>query len=155
MSVEIERKFLVHKELWDRLDKPLGENYKQGYITTDPSKTIRVRIAEGKAFLTLKGETKNFSRSEFEYEIPVKDAEELLKQFVGTIIEKTRYKIGFKGKTWEVDVFKGENEGLVLAEIELKSEDEKFEIPGWISKEVTGDERYYNSNLSLRPYDTR
>ena len=98
------------------------------------------------------GETKGISRSEFEYPIPLKDAQDLLKQFAGNTIEKTRYNIKYKGKTWEVDIFSGENKGLILAEIELKSEDEKFDIPEWITEEVTGDERYYNSYLSIKPY---
>jgi CYTH domain-containing protein len=134
------------------LKKPKGEIYKQGYILTEPAKTIRIRIAETNAYLTIKGETKGISRAEFEYKIPVKDAIEMLKQFAGNIIEKTRYKIEFKGKIWEVDVFSGKNEGLILAEIELNNEDEKFDLPDWTAEEVSKDEKYFNSYLSLHPY---
>ena len=152
MSIEIERKFLVHKELWAKLHKPRGIKYKQGYLLTESDKTIRVRITEANAYLTIKGETKGISRPEFEYSIPVKDANEMLTLFAGKILDKIRYRIEFKGKIWEVDVFEGENKGLILAEIELKGENEKFEIPEWIAEEVTGDERYYNSCLSLHPF---
>jgi adenylate cyclase len=152
MSSEIERKFLVNKELWKKLKKPVGKNYRQGYLLIDPTKTIRLRIADKTAYLTIKGETKGISRPEFEYIIPLKDANEMLTLFAGKIIEKIRYLIICKGKTWEIDVFEGEDEGLIIAEIELESENEKFDLPEWITTEVTGDEKYYNSYLSLHPF---
>jgi adenylate cyclase len=152
MSSEIERKFLIDKKLWSNFHAPKGMKYKQGYLLTEPDKTIRIRVTEASAYLTIKGETKGISRPEFEYSIPVKDANEMLTLFAGKILEKIRYRIEFKGKIWEVDVFEGENEGLILAEIELKSENEKFEIPEWIAEEVSGDERFYNSYLSLHPF---
>jgi CYTH domain-containing protein len=152
MAVEIERKFLVDKKNWEKVVKPMGSYYKQGYILTEPEKTIRIRINADEAFLTIKGKTENFSRSEFEFSIPLKDAEEMLKIFAGNVIEKVRYKIKYEGKLWEVDVFREDNYGLILAEIELQNEDEEFTVPEWVLKEVTGDERYYNSYLSKHPY---
>src|SRR5436190_1509449 len=136
MGVEIERKYLIHKDLWHSIDKGKGEYLRQGYISTDPSKTIRVRVTDSKGFLTIKGSTKGISRLEFEYEIPREEAIELLNHFTSSSIEKIRYKISHIGKVWEADEFKGENEGLLLAEIELSSATETFEIPRWIGKEV-------------------
>lgn len=152
MGIEIERKFLVNKELWNECEKPAGEFYRQGYLLTDPSKTIRVRQTSDKGFLTIKGISVGASRSEFEYEIPFDEAKELLDQFSVSELSKIRYKILFEEKLWEVDEFLGENEGLMVAEIELKSENEKFKLPDWIGKEVTGEDQYYNSNLTLNPY---
>ena len=134
------------------LSKREGNYYRQGYIVTDPKKTIRVRITETKCFITIKGESTGATRSEYEYEIPQKDAEELLDNFCVAELEKTRYKIIYKNKLWEVDEFLGENEGLIIAEIELNDEDEIFEIPEWVANEVTGDERYYNASLVQNPY---
>lgn len=152
MGIEIERKFLVKQEIWAQLEKPDGEFYRQGYLLTDPTKTIRVRQTSEKGFLTIKGISIGASRSEFEYEIPQEEAKDLLDQFSVSELSKIRYKILFENKLWEVDEFLGENKGLMVAEIELKSEDETFTIPDWIGEEVTGEEKYYNSNLTLLPF---
>lgn len=152
MGKEIERKFLVNHEKWHILDKNEGILFRQGYLFASPAKTIRVRIADDKGFLTIKGATEGITRSEFEYEIPRKEAEELLEQFADTEILKHRYFILDKGNKWEVDVFLGENEGLILAEIELESENEELQLPNWIDIEVSLDSRYYNANLIKKPY---
>ncbi|MFC4212948.1 CYTH domain-containing protein [Pedobacter lithocola] len=152
MGIEIERKFLVQHEVWEQLDKPAGKQLKQGYISTDPTKTIRVRIAETKAWLTIKGISVGASRLEFEYEIPLIEAEELLDNFSESSLEKIRYEIKSAGKVWEVDVFSGDNHGLIVAEIELSTEEEYFEKPDWIAEEVTHDKKYYNSNLTKHPF---
>lgn len=150
MKIEIERKFLVLRDTYKNLK---GCMYKQGYLLKDIDKTIRVRIAENKGFLTIKTKTGSFSRGEFEYEIPLNDAEFMLNNLCEkSIIEKIRYISEFEGHIWEIDEFLGENEGLVVAEIELQSEDEEFLKPGFIGKEVTGDKKYYNSNLIKNPY---
>jgi adenylate cyclase len=153
MGVEIERKFLVDHDAWHRLDKPAGTHYRQGYISSDDSGVVRVRVAGTHAYLTLKGRgANNISRSEYEYEIPLADGEELLATFAKNGTQKTRYRIPFGGFTWEVDVFWGGNEGLIVAEIELNHEDEKFEKPAWVTNEVTDDVRYANSNLAVHPF---
>ena len=152
MGIEIERKFLVKQEIWAQLEKPDGEFYRQGYLLTDPTKTIRVRQTSEKGFLTIKGISVGASRAEFEYEIPHEEAKELLDQFSVSELSKIRYKILFENKLWEVDEFLGENEGLMVAEIELQSEDEAFSTPNWFGEEVTGEEKYYNSNLTLLPF---
>ncbi|MCX2433008.1 CYTH domain-containing protein [Pedobacter sp. GR22-10] len=152
MGIEIERKFLLHHEEWHQVIKPAGKNLRQGYIHNDPAKTIRVRIAEEKAWLTIKGITVGASRLEYEYEIPLAEAKELLDHFSEGELEKIRYEIDHQGKTWEVDVFSGDNDGLIVAEIELLAEDEDFECPPWINVEVTGDKRYYNASLTTYPY---
>ena len=152
MGIEIERKFLVRQEIWAQLEKPDGEFYRQGYLLTDPTKTIRVRQTSEKGFLTIKGISVGASRAEFEYEIPQEEAKDLLDQFSVSELSKIRYKILFENKLWEVDEFLGENEGLMVAEIELQSEDETFSTPNWIGEEVTGEEKYYNSNLTLLPF---
>ena len=152
MGIEIERKFLVNHDKWAATDKPAGQKLQQGYIVDDESRTLRLRIAGNAAYLTFKSGTAGISRHEYEYSIPVTDAAELFKQFVKTGLEKTRYCLNHAGKLWEVDVFAGENEGLIIAEIELDSEDEKFELPQWVGLEVSHDARYYNSSLSAKPY---
>jgi CYTH domain-containing protein len=152
MGIEIERKFLVKKENWNELEKPRGENFRQGYLLTDPKKTIRVRQTSDKGFLTIKGISVGATRAEYEYEIPLEEAQELLDQFAVSELSKIRYKISVDHHIWEVDVFLGENEGLIVAEIELKTEDESFKIPDWIAQEVTAEEKYFNSNLTLNPY---
>lgn len=149
MGLEIERRFLVKKSILPLLTN--GTEYKQGYLNTDPERTIRIRTAGEKAFLTIKGKTVNSSKLEFEYEIPQEDALQLLKLCENNLIEKTRYRIKYAQKTWEVDVFHNENDGLIIAEIELSSENENFELPPWIDKEITNDWRYYNSNLAKAP----
>jgi adenylate cyclase len=153
MGVEIERKFLVNKEKWDAIAKPAKELFCQGYLLTDPIKTIRVRLTNTAGYLTIKGLSVGSTRPEFEYEIPKADAEELLAKFSISGVTKFRYKIPFADKVWEVDEFLQANSGLIIAEIELKSESEHFELPDWIDKEVTGVERYYNSNLSIQPFN--
>lgn len=152
MPLEIERKFLVRKNIWEKCEKPSGELFRQGYLLTDPTKTIRVRQTSDKGFITIKGISVGATRTEYEYEIPVTEAEELLNQFSGSELSKNRYKIVFEGKLWEVDEFLGDNEGLIVAEIELESEDENFTLPDWVGEEVTSEEQYYNSNLTLNPY---
>jgi adenylate cyclase len=152
MGQEIERKYLVDYNKWLQLEKPVGEIYRQGYLLTDPNKTIRVRHPEESGFLTIKGLSIGATRSEFEYEIPFKEAKELLDNFSISELSKIRYKIIFENKIWEVDVFLGDNSGLIVAEVELVSEDEIFDIPAWVDKEVTGQEKYYNSNLTIEPY---
>lgn len=152
MGKEIERKFLVDKDKWQQLTKPSGELFRQGYLLTDPSKTIRIRQTSNKAFLTIKGVSVGATRAEFEYEIPFADAKELLDDFSGSELSKIRYKVSFENKVWEVDEFLGDNNGLIVAEIELTSEDEYFNKPEWVANEVTGDDKYYNSNLTVNPY---
>lgn len=154
MGLEIERKFLVDHGIWNSMPKPEGKEYRQGYLNDDPEKTIRVRIAGDKGFITIKGVTQNNTRDEYEYEIPCKDAEELLAKFTKRQVNKTRYRILYRQKTWEVDVFHDDNQGLVVAEIELLSPDETFHKPSWIGMEVSGDKRYYNSALALNPFKT-
>lgn len=152
MSVEIERKFLVNPEAWSQVIKPQGTLLRQGYILDAPAKTIRVRATATSAFITIKGLSSGFSRPEFEYPVPVTDALEMLELFAVSELSKVRYEISYAGKTWEVDEFKGENEGLIVAEIELEREDEVFDVPAWVTMEVTGDQRYYNSSLAVSPY---
>lgn len=152
MAKEIERKYLIDVEKWQKLEKPAGQHYRQGYLVTDPQKTIRVRLTDTKGFLTIKGITVGAARSEYEYEIPVAEAKELLDNFSVSELSKIRYNINFKNKLWEVDEFLGDNAGLFVAEIELQSENEAFETPQWLGKEVTEDARYYNANLTLNPF---
>lgn len=153
MPFEIEKKYLVKHDLWEALSKPQGEYYRQGYIVNEISKTVRVRATETNGFITIKGKTENPAiKPEYEYEIPLKEAVELLNDFTKNNIEKTRYKIDYQGKIWEIDIFYGDNEGLIVAEIELNSIEESYQIPGWIDREVTQDDRYFNANLSKNPY---
>jgi CYTH domain-containing protein len=152
MAVEIEHKYLVNKELWYKVQPRKGEHIRQGYIVNEPEKTVRVRTIRQRAFITVKGKSEGASRDEYEFRIPLKEANEMLDRFCGNVIEKTRYKVRYRRRTWEVDVFEGPNEGLIVAEIELQSEDQKYKIPAWVEQEVTGDLKYYNSNLSERPY---
>jgi len=152
MGKEIERKFLINQQKWDHLNKPVGKLFRQGYLLTDKDKTIRVRATSTKGFLTIKGQTIGATRMEYEYEIPLAEATELLDHFSLSELSKTRYEIPFNGKLWEVDVFLGDNKGLIVAEIELESEEEAFDLPEWVSKEVTEEEKYYNSNLTVKPF---
>lgn len=152
MALEIERKFLVDQEKWELTEKQGKTLLRQGFLVSEIHKIIRVRIAGEKAFLTIKGKTTGATRLEFEYEIPVKDAEELLNQFGENEMSKYRYEINFAGKLWEVDEFLGENKGLIVAEIELDNADEKIELPDFVTQEVTEDARYYNVNLAKKPY---
>ncbi len=150
MAIEIERKFLLKNNKC--LEGVKGQVLKQGYLNLDKERTVRIRIIGDKAFLTIKGSTVNITRKEFEYEIPLNDGISLLELCHRPIIEKTRYNIEFESHLWEVDVFEGENKGLVVAEIELSEENESFQMPDWIGKEVSDDVRYYNANLILKPY---
>lgn len=151
MAKEIERKFLLDLEKLGPLEG--GTVIKQGYIVTVDKTVVRARVAGGTAYLTLKGKNKGVTRSEFEYEIPVADAEAIITELCnGPVVEKTRYLVVHSGHTWEVDVFHGDNEGLVIAEIELQREDESFDLPDWVTTEVSGDAKYYNSNLLENPY---
>ena len=151
MGVEIEKKFLLKGEEWKTLAE--GTPYRQGYLSSVKERTVRVRTINEKGFLTIKGVSVGATRLEYEYEVPFKDASELLNELCEKpLIEKNRYKINFAGNTWEIDEFFGENDGLVVAEIELSSEDQQFEKPAWVGEEVTGDPRYFNSNLSREPY---
>lgn len=152
MGVEIERKYLVNKDKWNRLDKGAGILYRQGYLLVDPEKTIRVRLGDNRGFITIKGLTIGASRLEYEYEIPAREAMELLDKFCPSDISKIRYKIIHAGKLWEVDEFLGNNEGLIVAEIELTSEQETFDLPDWVGEEVTDQTKYYNASLSIKPY---
>lgn len=150
MAKEIERKFLVTGDGWRQAK---GVRYRQGYLHTDQERSVRVRINDDKAYLTIKGTTVGATRLEFEYEIPGQDAQEILDELCERpLIEKNRHKIEHGGLTWEVDEFLGENEGLIIAEIELESEDQAFEKPDWLGQEVTGDPRYFNVNLVENPY---
>jgi len=152
MGQEIERKYLVNLDKWQQLEKPEGQLYRQGYILTDPNKTIRVRQAPQKGYLTIKGLTIGASRPEYEYEIPFNEAGELLDKFSQAELSKIRYKITVDDNVWEIDEFLGDNEGLIVAEIELEDEKECFSIPSWVDEEVTGQEKYYNSKLTTNPY---
>ncbi len=153
--VEIERKFLVNKDLWALLDKPAGIPFIQGYLSIDQDKVVRVRVAGEKGFLTIKGKSDTFSRSEYEYGIPVTEAREMLRLFTTEQVEKVRTRIpAGNGLVWEVDEFLGVNSGLIVAEIELENQGDSFEIPGWVGEEVTMDKRYYNAFLSLHPYNS-
>ena len=151
MGQEIERKFLVRGDDWRRL--ATGKTYRQGYLSTIKERTVRVRTIDDKGFLTIKGISRGVSRSEFEYEIPAEEANQLLDDLCERpLIEKRRYKIPAGRHTWEVDEFFGENDGLIVAEIELASESEAFERPSWIGEEVSSDPRYFNANLIRNPY---
>lgn len=154
MALEIERKFLVDHSNWNALNKPEPNYLIQGYLHSEPGKTIRVRATSNKGFITIKGlsSTDGLSRSEFEYEIPKEEAVTLLKTFTEKTIEKNRYEISFEGNVWEVDVFEGANTGLIVAEIELASAEQTFVKPAWVREEVTSDFRYFNSALIEKPF---
>lgn len=148
--MEIERKFLVRGDAWRRLAE--GVPFRQGYLQTRPC-TVRVRTEGNKGVLTIKGPSQGLSRREFEYEIPVEEAELMLDTLVGQPpISKRRYTVPYKGFVWEIDEFFGENEGLIVAEIELSDEAQPFEKPEWIGEEVSGDRRYSNASLSVLPF---
>lgn len=152
MPLEIEKKYLVNKEKWNETDKTKGQFFRQGYLLADPNKTIRVRVTDTKSYLTIKGLSVGATRPEFEYEIPKDEAEQLLDMFAISDLTKIRYKVLFNDKLWEVDEFLGDNLGLIVAEIELQSKNETFDLPNWAENEVTGEAKYYNSNLSILPY---
>ncbi len=150
MAQEIERKFLVKGDGWR--DPTNATRYRQGYLSTDKARTVRVRTAGDKAYLTIKGATEGVSRAEFEYPIPLDDANQLLGLCHRPLIEKDRYLIPYGDHEWEVDEFFGDNEGLVVAEVELESEDQPFERPDWVGPEVSDDPRYFNASLVAHPY---
>jgi adenylate cyclase len=149
---EIERKFLIDLAKW----KPTKTSVKieQGYLSADPERVVRVRVAGQKSYLSIKGKTTGISRIEMEYEIPLNEANVLLKMCLDVPIKKTRFFDYINGQTWEIDVFEGANEGLVLAEIELEDETQNVDLPDWIAREVSGDHRFFNSWLSKHPYST-
>lgn len=150
--IEIERKYLVTNT--DFLKDLTGKRITQGYLCTDPERTVRVRLKGAEGFITIKGISSHdgLSRYEWEKEIPLIQAKELLQLALPGVIDKTRYEVVVDLHTWEIDIFHGANKGLVLAEIELQSQTERFSIPKWIGKEVTGDHRYYNAYLSGQPF---
>jgi len=153
MGVEIERKFLLVGDEWRALGQPVL--LRQGYLSATPERTVRVRIEGEQGVLTIKSKSEGASRGEWEYPIPLNDATELLERLCERpLVEKYRRRIGYAGFVWEVDEFLGENAGLVVAEIELPSQDAAFDRPAWIGQEVTADKRYYNSNLIRSPYST-
>ena len=152
MGTEIERKFLIASDDWRRDGQ--GERFQQGYLSVEPDRTVRVRLAGERAQLTIKGRTIGATRPEFEYDIPVEDARQLLSLCIPPLIDKTRYRLPSGAHTWEVDEFHGVNAGLVVAEVELASEDELVVLPEWVGAEVTGQPDYYNANLIQRPYST-
>ncbi len=152
MPLEIERKFLVDATKWKAVEKGVANYYRQGYLLAEPEKTIRVRVTHECGFITIKGASIGAARPEYEYAIPRQDALELLDQFCSSDVSKYRYKVLAGGKVWEVDEFLGDNEGLIVAELELTSEEESFETPEWIAEEVTGIGKYYNSSLSQTPF---
>lgn len=151
MTKEIERKFLVKGDAWRALAK--GTTYRQGYLNSVKERTVRVRTAEDKAYLTVKGLSVGATRPEYEYEIPFDEGKAMLDTLAEKpLIEKKRYKIPAGVLTWEIDEFLGDNAGLIVAEVELTSEDQAFDMPAWIGEEVTGDPRYYNANLIKNPF---
>lgn len=153
MGTEIERKFLVNGDAWRQGAE--GELLRQGYLSNDPTCTVRVRIVGKRAFLTIKGQGRGLVRPEFEYPIPVTDAESLLGTLCrGPLLEKTRFKVQVDAHVWEVDEFHGANQGLIVAEIELGAEDEAFTKPAWVGQEVSDDPRYLNARLVSEPFST-
>ena len=147
MALEIERKFLIDAEKLSEIHLTGGEKISQGYLSTDIEKIVRVRIKKNRGFLAVKTKNIGIVRREFEYEIPLVDAEELLKLCGKNVLTKIRYKIEFENHLWEVDIFEGRHAGLILAEVEIKFPDEIVKIPSWAGAEVSGDSRYYNVNL--------
>ena len=150
MPAEIERKFLVADDSWR--DGTSGVRIAQGYLSQDPDRTVRVRIAGENAWLTVKGRTEGITRAEFEYAIPLEDARSLLGLCLPSVIDKTRHEISHAGHLWEIDVFHGENDGLVIAEVELADESISPELPPWAGAEVSSDARYFNACLAVSPY---
>ena len=151
MGREIERKFLVIPNAW-RPDGLEGTRFVQGYLSMDPERVVRVRIEGDEGRLTVKGIRRHVSRLEYEYEIPVEDAHALHALCIPPLVEKVRYRIAYAGRTWEVDEFAGLNEGLVLAEIELASETDALDLPPWVGREVSADDRYANTSLARHPF---
>lgn len=154
MPTETEHKYLVDPQRWKSVKPEKSLRVKQAYLHSDPTKTIRVRVMGGQGFITIKGKTTGASRTEYEYEIPLQDAEELIAGFTTNLVEKIRHYVNFAGKTWEVDEFGGLNAGLLMAEIELGDEQEQYDLPEWVLENITTDKRYSNSNLAIRPFST-
>ncbi|MCC7184864.1 MAG: CYTH domain-containing protein [Acidobacteria bacterium] len=152
MGREIERKFLIHRDRWT--PSATGVRLRQGYVCASPDRTVRVRSAGRVGWITVKGPMVGHSRLEFEYEIPGADADAMIESLCTTVVDKTRYREPFAAHVWEVDVFHGANEGLVVAEVELSAEGEEPERPSWVAEEVTADRRYANSRLAREPYST-
>ena len=149
MATEIERKFLLRDDSWRGLGPSV--RIRQGYLSRAKDRTVRIRIQDEKSFLTIKGRTWGLCRPEFEYEIPTRDAEEMIQLCEGLVIEKTRHNIEHGGLVWEVDEFHGELEGLILAECELTDPDQEIDKPAWAGDEVSRDPRYFNANLTCWP----
>ena len=148
MAQEIERKFLVVSDAWKALAKS-SSLLRQGYLSSNAKATVRVRTWDDKvAKLTLKGAVRGMTRAEYEYDIPIDDASEMLQMAEPHVLEKRRHLVPFGGLTWEIDVFEGRHMGLIIAEVELDSEDQQVELPDWVGREVTDDDRYYNASLS-------
>jgi CYTH domain-containing protein len=151
MALEIERKFLVRDDSWKA--GAAGVAYRQGYLSTDKLRTVRVRTAGDSAYLTIKGASRGIARAEYEYAIPPADANEMLDTLCQKpLIEKCRYRVPHAGLVWEIDEFFGDNAGLVVAEVELADERQTFELPPWAGEEVSGDARYFNASLIAHPY---
>ena len=154
MGVEIERKYLVKSDAWREL-ADAGTEYLQGYLIGARQASVRVRIEGNQAFLNIKSMTLDISRLEFQYPIPLADAREMLTQLCAKpLVEKTRYRVPHANHVWEIDVFAGVNQGLIVAEVELAAVNESLELPSWIGEEVSRDARYYNVNLARQPYAT-
>ncbi len=152
MGKEIERKFLLTSDAWRALAK--GTIYRQGYLSSVKEWTVRIRTVGDKAFLTIKGIMVGATRAEYEYPIPFDECNAMLDTLAEKpIIEKTRYKVPIGALTWEIDEFSGDNKGLIVAEVELTSEEQKFDKPAWVGDEVSGDPRYFNSNLIKHPFN--
>lgn len=153
MGKEIERKFLIRQDAWSAVrSQASSSRIRQGFLSTVKERVVRVRVAGERATLTIKGVTRGFSRAEFEYDIPLADAQALLELCEGPLIEKVRFRIEQDGLLWVVDEFEGENSGLLLAEVELTEESQEFSLPVWIGQEVSDDSRYYNANLIENPF---
>lgn len=150
MANEIERKFLINNEYWQPSEDRI--RIRQGYLCLDKDRTVRIRIAGNSSFITIKGRTVGITRSEFEYEISNEDANQMIQMCTGDLIEKVRHRIFDGDLLWEVDVFEGANEGLVVAEIELTDEHQEFQIPRWVGVEVSDNPRYFNSSLVIHPF---
>ncbi len=150
MATEIERKFLIRHNLWQ--PKGPGRRMTQGYLSRDPERTVRVRMVEEEAFMTVKNRGTGISRTEIEFSIALHDARDLMALCFQPVIDKTRHEVLHDGMLWEVDVFHGANDGLIVAEIELPAEDTPFALPDWIGEEVSHDPRYTNSRLSEQPF---
>jgi adenylate cyclase len=151
MAIEIERKFLIKPGAWTPRDA--GTHIQQGYLSSQNGPTVRVRVEGANATLTVKGPTTGLSRSEFEYPLPLADARQMLDQLCqSSVIDKHRYRERHGRHTWEIDVFHGDNDGLIVAEVELESEDDVLEFPDWVGQEVSSEARYYNSNLLRNPF---